>query len=645
MLKDKIFKSILLICLMIVWGNMWAQSPVKCTSTDDLKAGDVYYISAAEEYSSTASVMGMSTGGNYFPASTFGEAPCELTLGGNATSGWTFSYVDNGTTYYLDPTAAKAICLKRNTFATRYGKFTISFDNESGAVKITSKGKDTRNVIMFDSSSNYYSCDSGTENAVYLYKKEGDITPDDTQSYTVSFSVNGSIVQSKTYKENNAITPPSVESINNKAFVGWVKTSSVDAATAPSYETITKASEDVVYYAVFADVQSGGTGLVTDILTQAWTGVTSGSYLPWSGKTLNSTAVYAGSTAGGNSSIQLRNNSNNKPADYDGIITTTSGGKAKKVTVEWNSNTAAGRTLNVYGKNTAYSNVSDVFSTTKSKKGTSLGTIVCGTSTSLTITGDDDYEYIALASASTNGAMYLNSISIEWEGTTEVYSNFTTLPYAATITLNAACHDVDGIVYSTYSNGSAFVVPSDINVYEVAANGKSLSLHAYETGDVVPANTGVLVAANEGGNYTVALTNAEGTSILGTDNALRPSGDVGITATSMNKGNGKMYYRLTMHNGTEFGFWWGAENGAAFGLAANKAYLVIDATSSGDNGAKPAMGIVFNTNEATAISSVVTNNAANAVRYNLNGQRILSTRNGGGYKGIVIMNGKKYINK
>lgn len=237
---------------------------------------------------------------------------------------------------------------------------------------------------------------------------------------------------------------------------------------------------------------------------------------------------------------------------------------------------------------------------------------------------------------------------IKFQGVKSSYNRFfldevSVVKMNATITLNAACHDVDGIVYSTYSNGSAFVVPSDINVYEVAANGKSLSLHAYETGDVVPANTGVLVAANEGGNYTVALTNAEGTSILGTGNALRPSGDAGKTAANMNAGNDKMYYRLTMHNGTEFGFWWGAENGAAFGLAANKAYLVIDATSSGD--AKPAMGIVFNTNEATAISSVVTNNAANAVRYNLNGQRILSTRNSGGYKGIVIMNGKKYINK
>lgn len=636
MLKDKILKSILLICLMIVWGNMWAQSPVKCTSTDDLKAGDVYYISAAEEYSSTASVMGMSTGGNYFPASTFGEAPCELTLGGNATSGWTFSYVDNGTTYYLDPTNTTYVnYLKRNTSITNYGKFTISFA-ESGAVRIISKGKSTRNEIKFESPDKY-SCYSNIENAVYLYKKDGNINPDESQDYTVSFSVNGNIVQSKAYKENAAVTPPSVEAINSKAFVGWVKTSTVDAAMVPSYETITKATEDAIYYAVFADAQTG-TGRVTDVLTRDWTGSTSSTYQSWSGKTLKSTAVYAGKTAGSNNSIQLRNTNKD-----EGIITTSSGGKAKTVTVEWNSNTASGRILKVYGKNnTAYNNVSEVFSSTKSTQGTELGTIVNGTSTSLTI--DGDYEYIALASASTaSGAMYLNSISIEWEGTTEVYSNFTTLPYAATITLNAACHDVDGIVYSTYSNGSAFVVPSDINVYEVAANGKSLSLHAYETGDVVPANTGVLVAANEGGNYTVALTNAAGTSILGTDNALRPSGNAGIAATSMNEGNGKMYYRLTMHNGTEFGFWWGAENGAAFGLAANKAYLVIDTTSSGD--AKPAMGIVFNTNEATAISSVVTNNAANAVRYNLNGQRILSTRNGGGYKGIVIMNGKKYINK
>lgn len=145
-------------------------------------------------------------------------------------------------------------------------------------------------------------------------------------------------------------------------------------------------------------------GNVTDELDQEFTGVTGTNYTIWSGKTSNSNAVYAGNSAGGNSSIQLRSNNSNS-----GVITTTSGGKVKKVTVTWNSNTANGRTLNVYGKNTAYTAASDLYNS--SNQGTLLGTIVCGTSTELTITAD--YEFVGFCSNS--GAMYLEKVQIVWE--------------------------------------------------------------------------------------------------------------------------------------------------------------------------------------------------------------------------------------
>ena len=145
-------------------------------------------------------------------------------------------------------------------------------------------------------------------------------------------------------------------------------------------------------------------GTVTDELNQTFTGVTGTSYTSWSNKTGESSAVYAGTNAGSNKSIQLNNN-DKKP----GIVTTASGGKITKITVTWNSNTADGRTLNIYGKNSAYSAATDLYDS--SKRGTTLGTIVKGTSTSLTVSGD--YEYIGIQSNS--GAIYLDSISIEWE--------------------------------------------------------------------------------------------------------------------------------------------------------------------------------------------------------------------------------------
>ena len=147
---------------------------------------------------------------------------------------------------------------------------------------------------------------------------------------------------------------------------------------------------------------------VIDELDNAFTGVTGTSYSSWSGKTSNSSAVYAGNSAGGNSSIQLRSNNNNA-----GVVTTASGGKVKSIKVFWNSNTTATRTLNIYGKNEAYEATTDLYN--NSKQGTLLGTLKCedadeGVSV-LTIEGD--YEFIGFRSAS--GALYLDKVEITWE--------------------------------------------------------------------------------------------------------------------------------------------------------------------------------------------------------------------------------------
>lgn len=145
-------------------------------------------------------------------------------------------------------------------------------------------------------------------------------------------------------------------------------------------------------------------GIVNDKLDRAFTGITGTTYTSWSDKAApSSSAVYAGNSAGGNSSIQLRTTNNNS-----GIVSTTSGGSLTKVTVTWNSNTTSGRTLNVYGKNTAYSATTDLYST--STQGTLLGTIVYGTSTELTITGS--YTFIGVRSNS--GALYLTDITFTY---------------------------------------------------------------------------------------------------------------------------------------------------------------------------------------------------------------------------------------
>ena len=144
----------------------------------------------------------------------------------------------------------------------------------------------------------------------------------------------------------------------------------------------------------------------------------------------------------------------------------------------------------------------------------------------------------------------------------------------ATITLNAACTDGEKY-YGTYSSSKAFVVPSGLTVSEIKLVEGKLDITNYDTDAVVPANTGVMVSSATSGDHSITLS-VGGTSVLGGENMLKPSGDAGITADGMaTAAPGCKYYRLTMHNGTQIGFWWGAESGAAFALGANKAYLAV----------------------------------------------------------------------
>lgn len=146
----------------------------------------------------------------------------------------------------------------------------------------------------------------------------------------------------------------------------------------------------------------------TDVITADKLKATDTAYTDFSGVQISSNAVYAGNNAKNSAgAIQLRSDKS-----VSGIVSTTSGGKVTKVSVEWASNTTNGRVINVYGNTNPYTAASNLYSTgDNTNQGTKIGTIVCGTSTELVI--DGDYPYIGIRSNS--GALYLNSVSITWE--------------------------------------------------------------------------------------------------------------------------------------------------------------------------------------------------------------------------------------
>lgn len=143
---------------------------------------------------------------------------------------------------------------------------------------------------------------------------------------------------------------------------------------------------------------------VTDVIDNAFSvGETTTAYSDWS-NTGYSGAEYAGNSAGDDGTVKLRTNGSNS-----GIVTTGSAGLVTSIEVVWNSKTASGRTLNVYGRNAAYDSAADLYDS--DKQGDLLGTIVFETNTELTI--DGEYAYVGLRSD--DGAVYLDRIAICWE--------------------------------------------------------------------------------------------------------------------------------------------------------------------------------------------------------------------------------------
>lgn len=188
---------------------------------------------------------------------------------------------------------------------------------------------------------------------------------------------------------------------------------------------------------------------VTDVLTASDFTATGSNYKDFSGvKGNKSDAIYAGQSAKSTSgAIQLRSKYSNS-----GIVTTTSGGKVRKIVLTWNSETGADRIVEIYGSNTSYASAVDLYNT--GKRGTSLGSIKNGT-TEFTVTGD--YKYFGLRSKS--GAVYLDQIEVTYEvagsGSSVPSPTFslTSGTYYGNQTLELSSTEEGGTIYYT-TNGT-----------------------------------------------------------------------------------------------------------------------------------------------------------------------------------------------
>ena len=172
--------------------------------------------------------------------------------------------------------------------------------------------------------------------------------------------------------------------------------------------------------------------------------------------------------------------------------------------------------------------------------------------------------------------------------------------------------------YATYSADYA-VNYSDLGLtaYTLTVDESKNTVTAKEFTGVVPAGGAVLVKGDASKAYTLTPATTEGDATFATD-----------LKTGATKADGTQY-GFTSKSGTP-AF---AQVVSGQDIPAKKGYIVL----SGASAAK--YSICFD-DEATGIQTIEAASAANATMYNLAGQRVDKA-----YKGIVIVNGKKYLNK
>ena len=231
-------------------------------------------------------------------------------------------------------------------------------------------------------------------------------------------------------------------------------------------------------------------GSVSDTLTYESIGVTGTGYSTWTGMTDSSDAVYAGNSAGGNTSIQLRSGTSSGSNVHSGIISTSSGGKLTKVEVVWNSHTS-GKVIDVYGSNSAYSNANDLYSS--GTQGTKLGSITEGSTTELTISGD--YTYVGIRSNS--GALYIDSVTFTYgaDETAKNIANF--IMYNDTegqcnAKLDQAITKLNNLTQAELDKFSGYTLQQD---YVIATARERLNAWATSKGKTIDYSTAGHVAA------------------------------------------------------------------------------------------------------------------------------------------------------
>ena len=205
---------------------------------------------------------------------------------------------------------------------------------------------------------------------------------------------------------------------------------------------------------------------------------------------------------------------------------------------------------------------------------------------------------------------------------------------------NSQIADFTKSSYLTAYSDQALVVPTGVKAAVVTANGEGiLNDYRYNSGDVIPAGTGVLLKGGKGNSFY--LSASESTEMAPEDNLLHGT----LTDEMTNVAGADKYYKLSYDRatGTEIGFYWGAANGGAFMNKGGKAFLAIPATLQAAQLTGFSLFDLDNNQAITGIEHATATPAATLRVYDLNGRRINVNHVDELPQGIYVINGKKVI--
>ena len=408
--------------------------------------------------------------------------------------------------------------------------------------------------------------------------------------------------------------------------------------------------------------------------------------------------LYAASNDG--KCFQLRSKESNS-----GVVTTTTGGVAKTVTVVWyndgTTSSADGRTIDIYGKNEPYAAVSDLYS--KGTQGTKIGSVVYdanATTQTASVNLEGNYPYVGFRSK--ENSLYTESITIDWSAeasetklnaglefspsnislkvgeafTAPTFTKATTADVKFTSDNEAvATVDANGVITLAGELGTANIKATSEENSEYYAGTATCQIKVYEVNTykkatAVSSDNFLLVAQRDDKTYyAYPLSKTKTYGYLSTGSVTGTVDEIEVdksyndefTFTAVDGGYtiqdsyGRYLYQSGTYNTfsvseTNDGYVWTVEpqTDGTFKISMNGyfmqygegAHIIFGVYNSAQDNAVLPMLYAKVPDAIKNVTTVVERNDANAPIFNLAGQRV-----GKDYKGVVIQNGKKYLNK